>query len=137
MRNAFQREVAAFWTQETGVIGITTSNSAGHVEFDWFKIWPTIKACVPRPKLAVMLHTHPPGVTAMSATDRNMVYGWCLALGIPVRFIVICEELCHDYLCHLQDGEFNILDLGTVNEMLLDTLYRYSYQAEVLPEHIE
>ena len=78
----FQREVAAFWTPGEGVIWTGTNDSGGSVEFDWVAIWARLRGLPELPRFVGMVHTHPPGIPGMSSTDRNMVYGWVVALGI-------------------------------------------------------
>jgi hypothetical protein len=108
----YRREVACFWTRETGIFSLTTSNQSAAVEFDWFGIWGTLRHCRPRPERVFMWHTHPPGCDAMSEVDANMVYGWQVALGLPVIFLVVLEKEARSYLCHQDNGEFYRDDQG-------------------------
>jgi hypothetical protein len=113
----FSREVSCFALPEKGIISVTTNNSAGGVEFDWFsikdKIW---KANGIEPEVAYMLHTHPPGYNRMSGIDKNMVHGWCLALGIPIWFLVITEEEIAYYICSINSEKKVDRDLVDISK---------------------
>jgi hypothetical protein len=52
-----------------------------------------------RNKYCVIVHTHPPGCDGMSETDYNMVYGWCLAIGAPVYYIIITGNIISCWCC--------------------------------------
>lgn len=106
---SFQRECAAFWTPNHGCISLTTG-TAGAVAFDFLTIWPLWR--LEPQTIAVMVHTHPPGCICLSSTDRNMVYGWCLALRAPILFVVVCEEAVTEYWCVIREGRFILRDLG-------------------------
>ena len=132
----FQREVSCFALPETGIISATTNDSSGYVDFDWFTIKDYIWALKERPKVAYMLHTHPMGMNRMSSIDRNMVQGWCMALWIPIWFLVITEEEITYYLCSMKDKKVDIdlLDLSVYNtkevsvelEIMARTMYGIS-----------
>jgi len=100
----FSREVSCFAILDEDVISATTNNSSSGVEFDWFsikdKIWD-LKSKNMEPSVAYMLHTHPMGYNRMSTIDMNMVYGWCMALGVPIWFLVLTEEEVAFYICSL------------------------------------
>ena len=82
----FKREVSCFATSEDGVISITSNNSSGAVEFDFFTIWEYFKNN--KPKNICMIHSHPDGMDFMSSMDENMVHGWVLALGVEILFMI-------------------------------------------------
>lgn len=114
----FRREVSCFALPEYGIISATTNHSAGSVEFDWFAIKDHIWSLKERPNIAYMLHTHPMGMNRMSSTDRNMVQGWCLALWIPIWFLVVTEEEIAYYLCSVNKDkkvDIDLLDLSVYN----------------------
>ena len=100
----FRREVSCFATSANGVISITTNDSAGMVEFDFFEIWERLKKNDPKATCAYMLHSHPKGMNYMSSIDKNMVYGWRLALGIPIYFYVVTDEGVTKYLCDRKEN---------------------------------
>lgn len=114
----FEREVSCFALPESGIVSATTNQSAGSVELDWFTIKDYIWALKERPKVAYMLHTHPMGYNKMSPTDRNMIQGWCLALWIPIWFLVITEEEIAYYLCSVNKDkkvDIDLVDLSVYN----------------------
>ena len=123
----FNREVSCFAVPSHGIISTTTNNSASGVEFDWFfikdKIWE-LKAKGEAPTEAYMLHTHPMGHNRMSTTDMNMVYGWCIALGIPIWFLVLTEEEVATYICKLdretKKVERDLVDLSVYENLCPD-----------------
>jgi len=138
MGDIFQREVAAFWTPETGRIWLGSDDSTGSVNFDWDAIWPVVRDSKPRPTMAFMFHTHPHGVERMSSTDRNMLFGWSLALGMPVWFTVYCNGEYCDYLCVsrmiLEVGFGDWCGIGDSDFMSdMKEVIRYSYNDEVIP----
>jgi len=95
----FKREVSCFVTPVNGVISITTDDSFGSVEFDFFDIWDTLKRNDPKAEQVYMLHSHPPGINSMSLIDENMVYGWRLALGVPIIYFVVTQRGIVKYIC--------------------------------------
>ena len=100
----FNREVSCFIVPKSGIVSATTNNSSGSVKFDWFTIKEAIWELKEKnqcPEMVYMLHTHPKGFNRMSSIDKNMVYGWCMALAIPITFIVITEEEITTYFCKL------------------------------------
>jgi len=123
----FSRELSCFAVPSYGIISTTSNNSAGSVEFDWFtikdKIWE-LKAKGESPEVAYMLHTHPMGFNRMSGTDHNMVQGWCLALGIPIWFLVITEEQIATYICSINKEtkkvERDLVDLSNHEDACID-----------------
>lgn len=123
----YSREVSCFAVPNHGIISTTSNDSAGSVEFDWFtikdKIWE-LKKNGNDPEVVYMLHTHPPGLNRMSSTDRNMVYGWAMALGIPIWFLVVTEDEIATYLCSLNQEtkqvERDLLDLSSHEDACID-----------------
>ena len=116
----FEREVACFWTPATGFLSFSSNNSPGMVDFSWDDIWVNGLALLGSyadsyPKYAVMLHTHPPGITGMSGVDKNMLSGWRTALGIPIYFIVVSEQVSHIYLRTKENGKDTTHDFGLYN----------------------
>ena len=97
----FTREVSCFATIENKIISSTTSQSGGAVEFDFFSIWEFLKAQPKMPEQVFMIHSHPEGFNRMSSIDRNMVYGWCLALYVPIWFLVLTEKEVTTYYCYV------------------------------------
>jgi len=95
---SFCREVSCFMTPKQGLITLTTDDSGGAVELDFFKIWQAIKDGE-KNSHCFMIHTHPPGCEGMSGTDRNMVYGWCQALPMPIHYIIITQQMTHYWIC--------------------------------------
>jgi hypothetical protein len=119
----YAREVSCFIIPEHGIISSTTNNSSGSVEFDWLtikdKIWE-LKEKGQCPEYICMIHTHPPYLNAMSGIDRNMVYGWCMALNIPILFIVLTEEDFIPYRCELKDKKVKIERLHICSDYRFD-----------------
>lgn len=123
----FSREVSCFALPSCGIISVTSNDSMGSVEFDWFtiknKIWK-LKNDGNAPEIAYMLHTHPPSFNRMSSIDRNMVYGWCMALGIPIWFLVLTENEIATYLCSLNQEtkkvERDLVDLSCHEDVCID-----------------
>jgi hypothetical protein len=99
---SFNREISCFVVPNKGISSMTTNNSAGAVEFDFFSIWEHIKTMEEKPKYVYMIHTHPPFLNKMSDTDENMIEGWATALGIPIFFVVVTPENLTAYLCQLE-----------------------------------
>lgn len=124
----FSREVSCFAVPSYGIISTTSNDSYGSVEFDWFtikdKIWELKKDPILSPDVAYMLHTHPMGCNRMSSTDRNMVYGWCIALGIPIWFLVLTEEEIVSYICSLNQDtkkvERDLVDVSYHEDVCID-----------------
>ena len=134
----FHREISCFAFPNVGIVSHTTNGSTGEVEFDWFSIkdrFFDLKNKNQTPQAAYMLHTHPMGYNRMSSTDRNMVYGWCLALWIPIYFMVLTEEEAVTYICSVNEKkkvERDLLDVSRHDdlcvelEVLVKTLYGLS-----------
>lgn len=128
----FSREVSCFAIPlglegREEIISVTSNDSAGSVEFDWFTVKDAIwklKAENVNVNAVYMLHTHPMGYNRMSGTDRNMVYGWCMALGIPIWFLVITEEEIATYVCSLNQEtkqvERDLVDLSKHEDACID-----------------
>lgn len=128
---SFEREVSCFALPEVGVISTTTNHSSGGVEFDWFtikdKIWSLKSNSLENgyvPNIAYMIHTHPMGFNRMSSIDRNMVYGWCMALGMQIWFLVVTEEELATYICMLNKEtkkvERDLVDLSNHADLSVD-----------------
>ena len=84
----FNREVSCFFVpMNSGVLSLTTDNTSGAVEFDFFSIWEQLKKI--KPNYVCMIHSHPPSHPKMSGIDWTMVYGWCQAIGKPIMFVVV------------------------------------------------
>ena len=95
----FTREVSCFATIENKIISSTTNQSGGSVEFDFFTIWEFLKAQPKMPEQVFMVHSHPEGFNHMSSIDKNMIYGWCLALYIPIWFTIVTDKDVTTYRC--------------------------------------
>ena len=123
----FSREVSCFAVPDCGIISATSNNSKSGVEFDWFtikdKIWE-LKRNGETPEVAYMLHTHPMGLNRMSTIDFNMVHGWCIALGIPIWFLVLTEEEIASYICSLdqetKEVKRDFVDLSMYEDACID-----------------
>jgi len=85
----FKREVSCFAAEGMGVVAMSTQDRAGHVEFDFFRIWEAMKGAPRMPKMAWMYHTHPPSFPYMSSEDANSVNGWTTALGMPIDMAIV------------------------------------------------
>lgn len=94
---SYKRETSCFIVPNHGIISITSNDSSGFVEFDFFSIWEKLKKI--DHDLVYMIHSHPPGFDCMSGMDWNMVYGWCQAIGKPILFLIITENKTTIYLC--------------------------------------
>jgi len=101
----YVREVSCFAVPNHGILSMTTNNSAGGVEFDFFTIWNFFKNQETKIEEAFMLHSHPPSMKNMSGIDRNMIHGWCVALNIPIWFLVITEGHITVYHCKLDENK--------------------------------
>lgn len=95
---SFCREVSCFLTKNHGLLQLTTDDNYTSVNLDFFKIWNIIQNNI-KDDVAVIIHTHPPNCVNMSSTDKNMVYGWCQALGIVINFIIVCEDCITCWRC--------------------------------------
>lgn len=140
----FQREVSCFITDSQGILSLTTNNSGGHVEFDFFSIWEAIKRLETRPNRVCMIHTHPEGFANMSGIDRNMLPGWRLAMGVPVHYLVVSNTEFSYYVCdrnaerkvHISNVSDDV-QISVMADYLLNILYGisktpYDYDAEKL-----
>jgi proteasome lid subunit RPN8/RPN11 len=134
---SFKREVSCFATPQDGIISITSNNSAGAVEFDFFTIWEYFKKY--RPQEVCMIHSHPNGMDHMSSIDRNMVHGWVLALGVPILFIIRTNKHRTEYLCDKSDNKVKIEEVtaeySPSSYLLINTIYGMS-KADNMPEDV-
>jgi len=89
---SFNREVSCFITPEHGVISMTSDDCGGSVDFGWETIWGFLRAQKIKASEVIMLHSHPMGYDEMSATDKNMVQGWRLGLGVPINFYIVTQH---------------------------------------------
>ena len=143
---SYTREVSCFAVPDHGILSMTTNNSAGAVEFDFFTIWEFLKKQEKKVEEAFMLHSHPPSMNQMSGIDRNMVYGWCLALGIPIWFLVITQDQIVVYFCELDKelkqvtrdyrGLYNHWDLAGDFGYLSDVMYGLSMSNRIQSEDL-
>ena len=101
----FKREVSCLATPEHGVISMTSNDFAGSVDLDWDKVWGFIKSDGIKPTKVVMLHTHPKDMVDMSGIDFNMVQGWRMALGVPVKFLVVTQDYVTHYICNRDENK--------------------------------
>ena len=92
--NKFCREVCGM-TVSDHPISISTDNNFGSVEFDFFAAMQ--KIIVEGNNNLTMIHTHPDGVNGMSSVDKNMSTGWPLALGIPIRYVILTRDTYIEY----------------------------------------
>ena len=143
----FKREVSCFASPVNGVISITTDDSAGSVEFDFFEIWETLKGNNPRADQAYMIHSHPPGINRMSSTDENMVYGWRLALGIPIYYFVVTEDGIAKYICDRKENgnpgiksegffAYGDLNISSALHVLATVVYGLSVAEKIEPNDL-
>lgn len=139
---SFSREVACFCTDVSGVIAVNTSNSPGHVEFDFFTIWEAIKNGERTPNCACMTHTHPPGVKCMSHIDKNMVHGWCVGLGLPVFCFIVADYALGCYRCEFKNSKLEIKDisdryrsLSSAEEFMYSVIYGMSMSPDDFDEN--
>lgn len=91
INSGYKREVSCFVAPKHGILSITTNDSSGGVEFDFFSIWER-RQIFEKDDTVVMVHTHPPCFYRMSSIDKNMVHGWVKALGKKIAFIVVTED---------------------------------------------
>lgn len=123
-RRSFQREISCFIVPELGIVSATTNDSAGSVEFDWFTIKDAIWDLKEKdrcPEFVYMLHTHPPYLNKMSSIDKNMVYGWCLGLNIPICFLVLTDDEVTLYYCGL-DEETKKVKISFMGRQLFENI---------------
>lgn len=120
---SYMREVSCFILPIHGIISSTTNDSSGSVEFDWFtikdKIWQ-LKEQGGCPEYVCMIHSHPPYLNRMSGIDKNMVYGWCMALNIPILFIVLTEDDFVPYRCELKNKKVSIERLSMSEDYMFN-----------------
>lgn len=96
-----------------------SQGSSGGVEFDWIKahdLWFEKQF----DKL-IMIHSHPDGFTNMSATDLNMLKGWCKAFPVPIIFTVVTingdnydEYSNRTWIAFYDNKNFVIKEIGTL-----------------------
>ena len=111
----FKREVSCFAVPKYGILSITSDNTLGGVEFDFFSIWQQLKEIgLENIPYVYMIHSHPPGCPKMSSIDFNMVHGWCQGLAIPICFIIVHETGHTFYLCQ-KNGKKSDRDIITVD----------------------
>jgi len=101
MEYNFKREVSCFLIPNNKVLSVTTNNSGGYVEFDFFSIWSQLKQI--EHDDVCMIHTHPSGFPVMSSTDKNMVHGWAQAIGKPIYFIILSDNNVTCYYYYKED----------------------------------
>ena len=138
--NVFKREVSCFATSEDGVISITSNNSSGAVEFDFFTIWEYFKKN--RPKNICMIHSHPDEMDFMSSIDENMVHGWVLALGVEILFMITTNNGIVGYMCKKVNNKIEIYPIDNVTysrelELLSSIVYGMSSSKELSKESID
>ena len=104
-RTEFKRESSCFLVPSKEVLSVTTNDSAGMVEFDFFTIWEKLKLI--DHSHVCMIHTHPSGFPVMSGIDWNMVYGWVQAIGKPILFVIITDKEITCYLCQRNKDDKN------------------------------
>lgn len=138
---SFKREVSCFLVPEQKVISVTTNNSGGMVEFDFFTIWENLKTM--QYHTVCMIHTHPSGFPVMSGTDWNMVYGWVQAIGKPILFIIITDSEITCYLCTRSSENKNKVNRDIVKfksnesfDYLCNTIYHLSSSEEGIREDL-
>ncbi len=109
----FLREVSCCTIPGHGVLSITSNNTPGGVNFDFFTIWSKLKEI--KHNQVCMIHTHPPGHTHMSSIDYNMVFGWCQALGVPILYVIVTEKTIVAYFCTRSKDNKKVVDRKIVN----------------------
>ncbi len=95
----FQREVCMLYSRKTGVIDVSTTNTAGSVGFNFDKAHERIVQQGMKPDVLYMIHTHPHGFYRMSSIDKNMVHSWVIAFGVPIMFLIVCDDKIIYNLC--------------------------------------
>ncbi len=95
----FQREVCMLYSYKHGVIDVSTNNCAGSVGFNFEKAHESIIQKGLKPDILYMVHTHPHGFYRMSSIDKNMVHSWVIAFGIPIMFLIVCDDKIIYNLC--------------------------------------
>jgi hypothetical protein len=110
---SFKRESSCFLVPGKEVLSVTTNDSAGMVEFDFFTIWEKLKTI--KCSQVCMIHSHPSGFPVMSGTDWNMVYGWVQAIGKPILFVIITDNEYTYYLCERDKDNKNKVNRTIVN----------------------
>jgi len=112
-RTGFKRETSCFFVPEKEVLSVTTNDSAGMVEFDFFTIWQGLKRV--EHSTVCMVHSHPSGFPHMSGTDWNMVYGWVQAIGKPILFVIVTDVNFTCYYCERDPANKNKVNRTIVN----------------------
>lgn len=143
--NSYRREVCMIYANKE-VISMTSINNPGLVEFDW---WAVFNKLLDGDELVIdtftygypsMIHTHPPGHVNMSSVDRNMVHGWCMALGVPIRYFIMSDTSFHLYICSIEDKKLSVNDYGVVDydkAGLVDQTFAYvMYGLSCRPENL-
>jgi len=135
----FERETSCFLVPSHGILSVTTDNSAGSVDFDFFNIWEQFKKLTC--KNVCMIHTHPNGFNRMSGIDRNMVYGWVQGLGVPIMFVIITDTAITCYLCKRNKDNKNKVDRTVIDfyanesfEQLCNVIYHISTMTKEIAE---
>lgn len=88
IKDEFKREVSCFAAEDMGIIAMSSQDRQALVEFDFFEIWPAIKAAPKMPKNAWMIHTHPPEYNDKSDEDTSSIKGWTTGLGMPIEMVI-------------------------------------------------
>ena len=129
----YQREVAGIFIPYFNYQKIVTSDAYSFVEFNWQDVWSFLKKIDERPKRITMIHSHPPNVDKMSSTDKNMVLGWRMALGIPIDYYIISDTNGRmkftKYICDRKDKKIHI---KLVEENKIIEMSNYYYIMSVL-----
>lgn len=135
MNRVFKREVACLGFSGTDFVSITTNNTPGAVEFDFFRAWEYYKANKGQIKDVVMIHTHPPGFDSMSSTDVNMLDGWLKTFkGLDIFYCIQQPEFTNIFTNGNNVDSINRKDYGNFQKLVATILDYLSYKEEDVKE---
>lgn len=82
---------SAMVIDDNGAIVDCSVGSAGHVDFNFFKVWSYWVRNPDKQHKLRFFHVHPRGFLAMSDVDVNCIRGFAMSLGINIDvFGIIC-----------------------------------------------
>lgn len=125
MNKIFYREVACILAPGTDFVSISTNNSPGFVEFDFFKIWNFYKEHRKDIKFLCLLHTHPFGLNRKSSIDENSLFGWVQAFNpLKINYSIIQPKLEIIYLADKPNEAIEITSSDTITDTLIYLSYK-------------